>query len=557
MTKCMICCMELGSIKSLAQHISRKHDMTSEEYYTQYISQQPKCKMCDNFTKFKSLSRGFNTFCSKECAGADPAVVEARKKSFVSTCQERYGTDNVMQASSAKAKFAENFKAKHNGLTNPLQDKDIRSKQQSTMNTRYGVSFPMLSADLKERHSASCKKSLGVSSPMQNGSVRAKAVSTFNRKYGVDNPYLIPTVRETGKQASRAKAEVSLEKLFGNGPCKFHGFDSTGKNVVLYCCSCKSEITVDYYLARTRAVRGQSPCTKCFPINAQVSQEEIGFAEQIKSLLPDTEVITSDRVLIGPKELDVYIPSLGLAFEYDGLYFHSEARLDDPRNYHLSKTLRCKEKGVQLVHVFSDEWINKQSIVISRIKSMLGKCNRIYARKCVLKIVASDEARAFLNANHLQGFCRSTVAYGLFYNEELVAIMTFGPSRFKPGEYELLRYCSKQCSSVIGGASKLFKHFLRNNVKIRSIVSYADRRWSNGGLYRSLGFNEETASKPSYSYFKDSSDNPIRENRMKYQKKKLEAMFGAQDKSEHEIMLEHGYLRIYDCGNMRFVFSVQ
>lgn len=143
-----------------------------------------------------------------------------------------------------------------------------------------------------------------------------------------------------------------------------------------------------------------------------------------------------------------------------------------------------KRCGIRLLHIFDMEWLYKKDIVQSRLKTLLHcqDIQRIYARKCIIRLVEHDTAVEFLNENHLQGACQSKYQYGLYYNDELVSIMTFGKSRFKK-EFELLRFCNKLNVTVVGGASKLLQHFLQDHLEIKEIVSYADRRLSTGNLY--------------------------------------------------------------------------
>lgn len=133
------------------------------------------------------------------------------------------------------------------------------------------------------------------------------------------------------------------------------------------------------------------------------------------------------------------------------------------------------------------EWLYKKDIVQSRLKNLLHcqSMQRIYARKCVVRSVEHNVAVEFLDKNHMQGACQSKYQYGLYYNDELVSIMTFGKSRFKK-EFELTRFCNKLNVTVVGGASKLLRHFLQDHVEIEEIISYADRRLSTGNLYDKL-----------------------------------------------------------------------
>ena len=212
------------------------------------------------------------------------------------------------------------------------------------------------------------------------------------------------------------------------------------------------------------------------------------------------------------------------------------------------------EKGIQLYHIFEDEWVFKRKIVESRIKNILGVTeNRIFARKCTINELNYSETRKFLNENHIQGECNSKYNYGLYYKGELVSVMTFGHLRKNLGsngnenEYELLRFCNKLDTTVVGGASKLLKYFT-DRLKPERIISYADKRWSDGNLYRQLGFTHIKDSKPGYFYVIGQK----RENRFKYRKDVLVKEGFDKNKSEYEIMIGRGIYRIYDCGMMVF-----
>ena len=195
----------------------------------------------------------------------------------------------------------------------------------------------------------------------------------------------------------------------------------------------------------------------------------------------------------------------------------------------------------------------------SRIKNLLGLTdNRIYGRKCIIKEITAKEAKIFLDLNHIQGNVNARIKVGLFYDNELVSLMTFGGLRKSMGgvsdvgSYELLRFCNKLDSTIIGGADKLLKYFIKT-YDPKKLISYADRRWSTGNLYEKLGFTFIHDSKPSYYYIV----NNRREYRFKYRKDILISEGYDGSKTEREIMIERGLYRIYDCGAKRYelIFS--
>ena len=305
----------------------------------------------------------------------------------------------------------------------------------------------------------------------------------------------------------------------------------------------------EFWMEPTNHLIGQG-CPKCANIISKGEDEVFSF---IKDELQISSVKQHVRDIIPPYELDIYIPDKKIAIEYDGLVWHSEKFI---RNTNiLLKTNLCLKQGIRLIHIFEDEWLYKKDIVKSRLNNILGLNNsKIYARKCNIKEVTYKDSKNFLDKNHIQGSSMSMFRYGLYYNDELVSLMTFGRLRQTKknnidydNEYELLRFCNKLNTSVVGGASKLLKHFIKIKRPLK-IISYADRRWSDGHLYETLGFTHTHDSRPNYFYVVGQH----RENRFKYRKGELVKQGFDSSKSEHEIMLERKIYRIYDCGTMVF-----
>lgn len=330
--------------------------------------------------------------------------------------------------------------------------------------------------------------------------------------------------------------------------CVLEQYDPNNKRVTFTCNKCHiTNMFVRSLLDRYARTNDYKICHVCNSKYSSKSEQEI--VEYIKSIY-DGLVITRDRTLLNGLELDIVVPDKKLAIEFDGLYWHNENVV--PCNFHVNKTNLCESRGYQLIHVFEDEWHNKKEIVKSRISGLLGKNDRIFARKCVVRQVDSSTTTDFLNESHIQGACSSKYHYGLYCNDELVSIMTFGKSRFAKDEFELLRFCNRLYTNVVGGASRLLKHFLKDHSEIKILTSYADRRWSKGNLYESIGFKKVHVTDPAYFYIV----NNVRENRVKYQKHKLIAAGADPNKTEHEIMKERGYPRIYDCGTIKYQFDV-
>ena len=299
--------------------------------------------------------------------------------------------------------------------------------------------------------------------------------------------------------------------------------------------------------------QGHFDCPKCYTVR---SRQQYDIYEWLSGFAPCK---FNDRQIIKPLEIDIVCGNIGI--EYDSLMYHSYGyssvgrfnNTKEEKNKHKHKTDLCESSGMQLLHVFSNEWKHKKEIWQSVILNKLGVLPKIYARKCAIKDVSHADAVKFLSENHLQGSAAQSIRLGLYYNDELVSLMTFGKSRYnKSVQYELIRFCSKVNYSVVGAASKLLRQFERT-YNPQSIISYANRRWSTGHLYHKLGFELTGTTPVNYFYFKNEYDEL--QSRVKFQKHKLKNILEVFDEnlSESENMYNNGYRKIYDSGNLVFV----
>lgn len=306
-------------------------------------------------------------------------------------------------------------------------------------------------------------------------------------------------------------------------------------------------------------------CPTCYG-DAGISKEEKDVLKYIKTISSDP---LEENIKINGSEIDIFIPSKNIGIEYNGLLWHSfgnsfPSNLEEERvqkNKHLKKTIGCNLNNIKLFHINSDEWYSpiQQNIWKSILSNSLGKSIKIFARKCVLKVdVSYDESKKFLEKNHMQGSDNSPIRIGLYHNGELVSLMTFSKPRFsKIYDYELVRYCNKTLHSVIGGASKIFKHFLKSYTP-KTVISYADLRYSDGKLYKNLNFRFKENSKLGYFYIKGIGTKKYKKiSRVSAQKHKLPKLLENFDKNLTESinMFNNGYRRVWNCGNMVFIYE--
>lgn len=278
------------------------------------------------------------------------------------------------------------------------------------------------------------------------------------------------------------------------------------------------------------------------------SQEEIDVYTFVVSLLGADRVQHSRRCIIPPLELDIYIPDLNIAIEYDGLYWHSEPNRD--KQYHLTKTLMCDEKGIQLIHIFSDEWLTKRSVVESMLRSRFGLItDRKAARKLEVKEFEhnSQDIVDFFNTNHLAGHVKFLKCYALVDESgQIYSAVSFRNPFHKKyrGFFEISRFASKKDTNIPGGFSKLLKYACYDLKNIcTGILTYADLRFGKGFVYEKSGFEFVDDTVPDYFY----TDGDKRFSRFK---------FRAQDgKTEKEIAMENKVSKIYGCGSRLYMME--
>jgi len=320
---------------------------------------------------------------------------------------------------------------------------------------------------------------------------------------------------------------------------------------IIYICNNGHTCFINYQTYKNRKNGNTILCTECNPINKNISGLEIQLLKFIKENY-NGEIISNIKKIINPYELDIYLPELNLAFEFNGLYWHNEQ--NKPYDYHKMKSDMCDDKGIQLIHIWEDDWLYKNNIIKSYILNKLDKNeNKLNYENCIIKEVNDNNlVKEFLNNNHINGNISSSINIGLFYKDELVSLITFIKSR-EPlksnNKYELLRFCNKINTNIKDSLYKLFNYFLNtyNPIKIKLNI---DRSYDNYILYQKLGFKFKCIKKPNYNYIIDG----IRNNKNNFKKSILIKEGYDENKTEHEIMLERKIYRIYDSGNYELIF---
>lgn len=437
------------------------------------------------------------------------------------TNKKRYGVDNVSKLESTKEKVLKTSIENYGGIG--FSSEVLSNRINKTLIDLYGVNHIMELDEVKEKIKQTNINKYGFSYPFLNPEIKEKALKNL-----LDD--------KNRKRLYKITQDNNYIKYVGNGISEFKC--DCGKNHLF-------KINTDNYFKRLN--RNVPLCTECYPISENSSIKEKVIKEFIKDSYKG-KIIENYR---DGKEIDIFLPELSIGFEFNGLYWHSD--LFKENTYHLDKIEHFKSKGIRIYHIWEDDYDNKIDIIKSQILNWIGlNNNKIYARKCEVKEIKDTKlVRCFLDDNHIQGFIRSTLKIGIFYNDDLISLATFdhfeGRKSMNKDEWNISRFCSKKYVNVIGGFSKIIKYF-EFKYKPKRLITFADYSWSDGNLYKINGFDFIKRNKCNYSYIL----NGIRTNKQRFTKKKLIKDGFEKELSENEIMESLNIYKIYDSGQLKF-----
>lgn len=462
------------------------------------------------------------------------------------TFQNKYGVDNPAKSELIKIQVKKQFDETYGG--HPMTIGAIKEKHQSTMQERYGVKFAQQSPKIKKKTQSTVK--LGKENNKDYyKNINEKRSATCQTLFGVDNAAKSTVIQKQIKETNLQKRGTSHWKQEHFAPGVYDILADKNKFIDLITYFSVKDVCNLLNVCNTLIYRYHDNYD--LEILTRTASQ---FEDEIYNFLEDHQItsIRRSRKIIKPQELDLYIPDFKLAIEHNGLFWHSEWGAKTPKNYHKIKTDLCKKQGVELVHIFSDEWIHKTDICKSVILSKVGKAeHKLFARNCTIEEIANKDLRQFLDSNHLQGFAPASTAIVLKNNNEIVLAMTFGKPRYNKNiQFEMIRLTSKLNTNVIGGTQKLWAYFIKKYAPA-SVVSYCDRRWFTGDIYSKLHFVKNADAVPTYWY----TNYKERFHRSKFQKHKLIKMGYDKNKTENEIVQNDLNLdKIWDCGQDTWIW---
>lgn len=464
------------------------------------LNDKPKCIICGKPVKFNG---GFPKHCSSKCVNADPNVLAKNKDGVSKALKNAY----------------------------QLRGDEIKNKRKETLKDKYGVDTV---------------------TPFGISEIQNKVKETIKSKYGVENILQISKYRHDEIKGKRKS--ILLQKTYGYGI--EYVLDENGETKILVKNGCPIHgdimVSLSTFNNRTKPERRQDTilCTECNPLNMAETTIEMIIKNILESLNVSYE--EHNRKQINPYELDFYLPDYNIGIECNGIFWHSG---EDSAKKHILKYNLCKEKGIRLITFWEDEIREKREIIESYLKSLLHKNETIFARNCIIKEINSKISKKFINQYHLQGNINASIRLGLFYNNELIEVMTFGKLRKCLGSihennvYELYRLCSKNGITVVGGASKLLKYFILQYTPTK-IISYCSNDISNGNVYEKIGMKFDKDCGQGYFYINRHSGE--RKSRFALRKNIVDDGSG---RTETEINNERGWLKCFDTGCKKYILN--
>lgn len=481
----------------------------------------PMCIHCNTHIA-NVTSKGFGTHCSIQCRSQDTEGRAIATNKATQTLKEKYG-GRGFAVPETKLKAQQRIEELY-GTDNVFRGEQGIELRKAGMLKKYGVEHNSNLQSTIELRKQTNLKNIGVS-------------CVFKTKEHRDN------AKESYKESSFTKKLEYIENVLN--------YIVISKDPLVITCDKGHQFEYNYFTNYSKGVR----CLECFPW--QESKEQIEIKNFVESFGYNV-IMNARKVLDNVCEIDVYIPELNLGIEYNGDYWHSSKHKLAESEFkfrHYNKVKICESKGITLLQFRDAHWFHKKDIVKSMITTRLQKGTKIYARKCIIKVISNKECTEFLNKTHIQGTTIAKIRLGLFYSGKLVQVMTFSKPRFNDKyDYELIRLASELNTTIVGGASKLFKYFL-NNYKPNNIISYADMNYSKGDIYYNLGFEYLKTTTPGYIWIQPGGNSL---NRVQTQKHKLALLLKDKfdnNKSETDNLYSAGYLKLFDSGQLVFSYS--
>lgn len=403
------------------------------------------------------------------------------------------------------------------GCDHPMQNKTVQEHHKQSMMNKYEVEYPLQSEIIRTRAIETNREKFGSDWALGSKTIIEKSKQTMEKKYGGATTLQSPTLRE--------RVRTTMIERYGNtNSMKVEQFKNKAKE--------------------TNLLR--------YGVSNPMKDSDICMSA-IKTRLEELGVKSSFEFYLNSRFFNLYIEKSKTLIEIDPTYTHSVIGNHwNPEGidkcYHRDKSKIATESGYRCIHIF--DWDD-----IDKVLQMLQPKERIYARKCKIYKLRKEVAEDFLNRYHLQGSCRGQLlCLGLVYEGDLIQVMTFGKSRYdKHHAIELLRLCTRPGLVVVGGASKLFS-YATSEYGLNDIISYCDLSKFTGRVYEEIGMKKIRITPPQEVWSRESEKITANLLRARGYDQLFKTNFG-KGTSNEDLMIEHGWLPVYDCGQAVYEFK--
>lgn len=474
-----------------------------------------------------------------DCVFQSDTIKNKIKKKLI----EEYGVENPGQGAEIRQKV-EQTNLNHLGVRNPMMNENVKSKVKKTNLQRYGSECVLASEAIHQKVAETNKKNLGVEYPFQSKEIQNKIHGIIKEKYGVAHPIQNPDVFD--------KMKETCKKRYG-------GFTMENEDLKKQVYETNEKVWGTKYPSQTDEVKRRisETCKERYGVNWPCQKVEPSDYNRISKINQEFSRLLDENNI--PYEMEYPLENYSYDFRiklgkgrtfieidpsitHNSLFsvFDKNSRGLD-KEYHQRKSQFAKELGFHCIHVFDwDDW----NSIIDVIKAK----ESIYARKCMVQEIDNRTCNLFEDKYHLQGKCnKQTYRYGLYYRGELVEVMTFGKPRYnKQYEYEVLRLCTSSKYKVIGGASKLFHHFI-TQMNPSSIISYCDKAKFSGYVYEAIGMAHIRDTQPSEIWSRGKEKVTTRLLLARGYDQLFNAHYG-KGTDNRELMKNDGWLPVFDCG---------
>ena len=340
MIKCQICGKSFTE-RGLTYHITHIHNIDKKIYYDLYLKQpnEGKCKYCGNQTKFHGDH--YAEYCCSKCTCLDKYGVE--NNLLIPEVKKKAHTKEAHLKAASKHNYAELLEKGKQTCLEKYNDRNFNNnaKSKRTKKERYGNE----NYNNREKAKKTCLEKYGTENPMQ--SIGKQSVKKTNlKRYGVQSQFQLDSIREKSKQT----------KLSRYGDVNYNNRDKAKQ-------TCLNRYGVD------NPIKNKSIQKKAL---AHTTSKAEDLLEEFIKTFYDGKILRNKTGIIGRLELDLYLPDIQLAIEYNGIRYHS-IEMGKPKDRTLKKSIACRNKGIRLVHIYEFEDFDIQKQLLKDL--ILGKDN--------------------------------------------------------------------------------------------------------------------------------------------------------------------------------------